>query len=270
MPNEAQLPVATLVVRQSDLTAVNALGEIQQRSGGRTTSAEDEWALRGESALSRDLIIRDDGRRDESECPVDLGPAVMESAVMAIDHEGDSLSTDPELTVQEAEAGPGTPETDDIGRSHEQDLVGDLQGGTMGSLFPTQEVGADIQNDESVALAKLADQPLDESRGDSRPKLELRRAADDRTVCTISIERLDLLRDGVGPLVRALGLCVSQHVQVTGRVGVDLRRRARAGEIDVNQHGRRDQAQTGCQVQRDGRPARTPGAARDRDDGQGR
>ena len=32
----------------------------------------------------------------------------MESAVVAIDHEGDSLSVDPNLTVQEAEAGPGT------------------------------------------------------------------------------------------------------------------------------------------------------------------
>ena len=86
MPNEAQLPVATLVVRQPDLSAMHALGEVQQRSGGRTTTVEYERALRGESALGSDLIARDDGRRGESERPVDLGPAVMESAVMAIDH----------------------------------------------------------------------------------------------------------------------------------------------------------------------------------------
>ena len=242
MPNETQLPVATLAVRQPDLSAEHPFGEVEQGTCGRPTSAENERTLRGERTLRSDLIDWNDGRRGESERPVDLGPAVMESAVVAIDHEDDSLSTDPELTVHEAEAGPGTPETDDVGSSYEQDLVSDLEGSAMGSRFPTQEVGADVQNDESVALAELADQPLDESRGDSRPKLELRGAADDRTVCTVNIEWLGLLLDGVRPLVRALGLGVSQHVQIARRVGVDMRRHARTGQIDVNQHGRRDEA----------------------------
>ena len=136
----------------------------------------------------------------------------------------------------------------------------------MRSRFPTQELGADIEDHEAVAATKLADQPLDESRGDPRPELELRRTAEDGTVHTLSIEWLGLLLDGVRPLSRGLRLGVSQHVQIARRVGVEMRRDARTGQIDVDQHGRRDEAQTRRQVQRDGRPTRTARAARDRDD----
>ena len=40
--------------------------------------------------------------------------------------------------------------------------------------FPTQELGADVQDHVAVAVTKLADQPLDEARGDRRPQLGLR------------------------------------------------------------------------------------------------
>ena len=157
MPKEGQPSVATLVVWQTDFTAMHALGEVEQRAGGRATSAENERALRGESALGRDLIVRNDGRRGESERPVDLGPAMMESAVMAVDDEGDSIWSNPNLAVQEAEAGPGVPETDHVSPSHEHDLVCDLEGSAMRSRFPTQEVGTDVQNHKMEAVTKLAD-----------------------------------------------------------------------------------------------------------------
>ena len=119
MPKEGQPSVAPLVVGQPDLSAKYPFGEVEQRAGSRAASAENKRALRGESALGSDLIVRNDGRRGESERPVDLGPAVMESAVMAVDDEGDSPSTNPQLTVQEAKAGSGVPETDHVGRGHE-------------------------------------------------------------------------------------------------------------------------------------------------------
>ena len=49
----------------------------------------------------------------------------------------------------------------------------------MRSRFATEEVGTDVQNHKAEAVTKLANQPLDESRGDPRPELELRRTADD-------------------------------------------------------------------------------------------
>lgn len=214
------------------------------------------------------MVIRNEGGELLAHRPLDLGALVVQAAIVAVDDERQPLLRDPQLAVHESKPGPRMPESDHIGRCHEQDVIGTLQRRSMGRRLPRQQLGPDVENHVAEPTAKLVNQALEETWSNTRAKLQLWSPAQRDTVRALTTEWLTLSFDGIRPLVNGLRLSMGQHVQVPSRIGVDMRGQTRPRQIGVDQHRRCDQAQSRRQVQRNGRSSWTARPTCDRHDGQ--
>ncbi len=89
--------------------------QVDQSTAGPATPFEDERALSGQGALEAPVVVWDDRRGWQAQCPLDLDTTVMVAAVVAVDEQGDALRAERELVLKYAESGAGVPEPDQIG-----------------------------------------------------------------------------------------------------------------------------------------------------------
>lgn len=176
---------------------MHPLRKIKESAGSRAAPGKDKRTLLSERSLDTGLIVRDHRGRGEAERPLDLGLPMVKAAVVTVDDQGDALLFDPQQTLDEGDAGPSMPQSDQVGRLDQQDLIGASECHPMGVRLPTQKLGTDVEDDVAVVSTDLADKSLEESRGDANPEIELRDPAEHSSMNAPTAERLDLLLDGV-------------------------------------------------------------------------
>ncbi len=73
--------------------------QIDQSTAGPATALEDERALSGQGALEAPMVVGDDRRGGQAQCPLDLDATVMVAMVVAVDEQRDALRAECELVL---------------------------------------------------------------------------------------------------------------------------------------------------------------------------
>ena len=160
------------------------------------------------------------------------------------------------------------PRPHQVGRAHEQHLVGPLHGSAPEAGIGVRGPVADVQHHIAEALPQLSQEAHGEVAPHAAPHLRLGHAGQDGPVRAPPVEGLQLLGESLLPLPGGLGIGVGQHVEALQRIGVQVRGDARrAAGVDAD--GGRDGPQGGRQVDGDGGAPRAPRSPHDGDGGQG-
>ena len=77
--------------RQRDLPSIQAFGQVEQHAACATLTRQQKRLLAVQGALKGAVVVGDDRRCWQSQCPLNLGPTVVVVAIVAIEDEGDPL-----------------------------------------------------------------------------------------------------------------------------------------------------------------------------------
>jgi hypothetical protein len=129
---------------------MDSLSQPDQCSSSTAPILQYQWPLRCQRSLHATVVIRDDRGRGQVQRPLDLSAAMVESAVVAIDHKSNALQVDL-VRLEQTKGGSGTPETDDVGRRHEEDLVGKPEGDAVDAAVRPKQIWTNIENHVPIA-----------------------------------------------------------------------------------------------------------------------
>src|SRR5579884_203077 len=149
-----QLPSAPLgrdFLLQKDATTMDALRQIDQGPTG-AAALEDDRMLCSRGTLDAPMVVGHHRGCRQAQRPLDLGAAMVMAVIVAIDHQCDAFLAYGELGLEQAEGSTRAPESDQITRRHEQNLLCLGQRSSVHPHLRPDEIRSDIQNDVAIAL----------------------------------------------------------------------------------------------------------------------
>ena len=79
---------------------MDQFSQVDQSTASLATPFEDERALSGQGALEAPVVVWDDRRGWQAQCPLDLDPTMMVAVVVPVDEQRDALCAERELVLQ--------------------------------------------------------------------------------------------------------------------------------------------------------------------------